>query len=352
MIVVLAYSFAIFAMIMPNMTMPCLLEALAEAMIFFGGVPLYIHFDNLKTVVFSGAGKNAVKQERFVAFEAHHAFEAVFMNAYAGNEKGNVENLCSLVRQVVFVPMPKGENLREVQDVIITRCLNYIRFHKVRDHPSPVAHMFEKERLKLMPLPVKPFEAYADAQAVVRTDLTFRYDETKYSVPQVYIGKTLTLRITSYRIEAWHKGAIVYTHTRPFVKGDHQYIPEHYLPLLEKRSRAIPNAMPLKFGVLPPELDRFRKLNLGKDRYEQLVKVLLLGRQHDADVLLRAVDYANKTGTPTYDTVCFYLEAHGLQGCKPTIDNPVDTIIVDKPQFENYDMLLMKGDAYDEQSEG
>ena len=352
---VLPYSFAIFAMIMPNMKTPCFLEATAEAMAFYGGIPRKIHFDNLKTAVFSGSGKHAVKQERFAAFEAHYAFESAFMNADAGNEKGNVENLCSLVRQVAFVPMPKGENLREVQDIVLSRCLDYIRFHKVRDHAAPVAPMFAEERLKLMPLPAKPFEAYADAQAVVRTDLTFRYDETKYSVPQEYIGKTLSLRITSYRVEAWHKGALVYAHTRPFAKGDHQYIPGHYLPLLEKRPRAVPNAAPLKFGAMPPELDKFRKLNLGKDRFEQLMKVLLLGRQHDADVLLRAVDYANKTGTPTYDTVCFYLEAHGLQACRAAIDNPgdaADAVTVDKPQFENYDMLMTKGDGRDDQPEG
>jgi transposase len=337
---VLPYSYGIFAMIMPNMKTPCFLEAGAEAFQFFGGVPRRIFYDNLRTAVFSGSGKDAVKQERFRMFEAHFAFEAVFMNVAAGNEKGSVENLCSLIRQVAFTPIPKGRNLREIQEQVVARCLDYINFHKIRDHKEAIAPMLEKERLQLMPLPVKPFSAYADAEVIVGTDLTFRYDTTKYSVPQEYIGKKLDLRITSYQIEAWYKGKIIFTHARPFVKGDHQYIPEHYLPLLEKRPRAVQNAIPLKFGVMPPELVKFRKLNMDKDRYEQLTNILLLGRQYDAEALLLAVEHANKSGIPTYDAVRFYLEAHEMKIGKPIDITSMDTVIVDKPQFENYDRLL------------
>ena len=108
---VLPYSYSIFAMIMPDMKMPCFVEAHVKAFQFFSGVPQRVFYDNLRTAVFSGTGKDVVKQERFRMLEAHYAFDAVFANAYAGNEKGSVENLCSLIRQVAFTPVPKGENL-------------------------------------------------------------------------------------------------------------------------------------------------------------------------------------------------------------------------------------------------
>jgi transposase len=255
---VLPYSYGIFAMIMPNMKMPCFLEAHVEAFQFLGGISQRILYDNLRTAVFSGSGKNAVKQERFQMLEAHYAFEAVFANPESGNEKGAVENLCALIRQVAFTPMPKGDNLKEIQDQVIRRCLDYIRFHKIRDRKSSIAPMLEEERAQLMPLPLKPFNAYAETQAKVGSDLTFRYDATKYSAPQEYIGKTVTIRATSYRVEAWYQGKRACSHIRPFIQGEHQYLPEHYLPLLQKKPRAIANAAPLKYGVLPPELDKFR----------------------------------------------------------------------------------------------
>ena len=341
---VLPCSYGIFAMVMPNMQMPCFIEAHTEAFRFFRGVSQRIFYDNLRTAVLSGVGKNAVKQERFRMLEAHYAFEAVFMNAESGNEKGAVENLCSLIRQVAFVPIPKGKNLLEIQEQVLQRCLDYIRFHKIRDRPRPIAPMLEEERLQLMPLPLKTFPAYTETDAVVGSDLTFRYDATKYSVPQEYIGKTIAVRATSYRIEAWHRGALICTHERPFAKGEHQYLPEHYLPLLEKRPRAIQNAAPLKYGILPPELEKFRNLNKAKDKYEQLANILLLGRQIDAEILLQAVHYANSTRSPSFDTVRFYLEAHRLNSDHKGKDVAVlaDTFVVDSPQLAEYDVLFTK----------
>jgi len=339
----LPYSYAIFAMVMPDMKTPCFLEAAAAAMHFFQGSAQRVFFDNLRTAVFSGSGKHAVKQERFRLFEAHYAFESVFMNREAGWEKGSVEDLCKLVRQVAFVPMPKGKNLREIQDQVHSRCLDYIRFHKVRDHPRPIAAMLGEERARLMPLPTKEFSAYAEAEAVVGTDLTFRHDATKYSVPQEFIGKTVAIRVSSYRVEAWHRGELVCAHERPFVRGEHQYMPEHYLPLLEKRPRAVPNAAPLKYGALPPELERFRKQCQAKNKYEQLCGVLLLGRSTDAETLLQAVDYANRTGSPTLDSVRFYLEAHRANGIQSGSVAPPDEIAVDRPRFEDYDALFVEG---------
>jgi transposase len=348
--VVLPYSYAIFAMVMPDMQTPCFLEGNVESYNFYGGTTEFNWYDNLKQAVFSGSGKYAVKQERFRMFEAHHAFEAVFMNADAGNEKGAVEDLCKLIRQVAFVPIPKGKNLREIQDQVLRRCVDYIRFHKVRDRPRPVAAMFEEERTKLMPLPLKTFEAYTEAEAVVGSSLTFRYGATKYSAPLECVGKTVTIRVSSYKIEAWHMGTLVCTHERPFVKGDHQYLPEHYLPLLEKRPRAIPNAAPLKYGVLPPELDKFRSICQEKNKYEHLANVLLLGRTVDAGILLQAVDYSNRTGNPTYESVQFYLNAQmpGFGTGNYAAISLSDEVSVDKPSLEDYDSLLMEAGGDDE----
>jgi transposase len=339
---VLPYSYGIFAMIMPNMKMPCFMEAHVEAFRFFGGVACRILYDNLRTAVFSGSGKNAVKQERFKMLEAHYAFEAVFANPSSGNEKGAVENLCALIRQVAFTPMPKGQNLKEIQDQVLLRCRDYIRFHKIRDRPKPIAPMLDEERTLLMPLPLKPFSAYTETQAKVGSDLTFRYDATKYSTPQEYIGKTVTVRATAYRIEAWYQGAMVCSHIRPFIQGEHQYLPEHYLPLLQNKPRAISNAAPLKYGVLPPELERFRKLNRDKNKYEQLAHILLLGQRISADILLPAVDWANRTGSPTFESVRFYLEARNveLSAQAKTGTEPSDPIVVDKPELAGYDTLL------------
>lgn len=341
---VLPYSYAIFAMVMPDMKMPCFIEGHVKAFEAFGGVPQRIFFDNLKTAVYSGSGKNAVKQERFRLLEAHYAFEAVFMNAASGWEKGSVENLCGLIRQVAFTPIPKGENLKEIQEHVKRRCLDYIRFHKIKNRKRPIADMAKEEQAMLNPLPVKSFEAYEVTEAVVGTDLTFRHNSTKYSLPMDYVGKTVTVREHPYKIDAWYKGSLVYSHNRPFSKGEDQYLPEHYLPLLEAKPRAVGNAAPLKYGVMPPELDIFRKTCNEKDKYAQIAEILLLGRSVEASLLMRAVDYANKTGLPTVSKVRAYLDWHDSSN-KTRID---DTVIVNRQGLAQYDALLSREEKENE----
>ena len=335
----LSYSYTIFIAVLPDMTTSSFIEGHMMALEWFSGVSERIFYDNLATAVLSGTGKKAVKQERFKALEAHYSFEAVFMNKASGNEKGGVENLCGLCRGLAFTPIPHVRTLKELQEHVISCCANYRKYHKVKDRPRPVRVMYEEERNMLRPLPAKRIESSTPIQAVVGHDLTFRYETTKYSLPIELVGKTITVRAHAYTIEAWFGGKLIFTHERAFIKGKHQYIPEHYLPLLEKRQRAIRNAAPLKYGVLPPELETFRKNCRDKDKLEQLVNILLLGQTIDAEQLLQAVAYANISRRPTYSAVCFYLK---LQ--KESIDcsdnQPVDEVIVEHADLSQYDELL------------
>jgi len=333
---VLPYSYDIFAMVLPNAQWPCFMEGHIGAFEHFQGIPERVFYDNLRSAVLNGFGKNAVKQERFKLFEAHYGFQAVFMNPEAGFEKGSVENLCGSVKQTAFTPIPRGENLKEIQDEVRRRCLEYRMYHKIKDRPRAILEMSQEERPYLQPLPAKRFEAYESVKAIVGSDLTFRYDTVKYSLPVEYVGKTVTLRVFAYEIEAWCKGGLAYRHTRPFAKDENRYIPEHYLPLLEMRPRAMRNAAPLKRGVLPPELEKFRSKCTAKDKYEQLANILLLARDTDYTALLAAVDRANKTGIPTLAKVKLFLDLE-----KSSVNAPVvDPVFVEQQDLDQYDTLL------------
>ena len=332
---VLPYSYDIFAMVLPNAQWPCFMEGHIGAFEHFQGVSERIFYDNLRSAVLDGFGKNAVKQERFKLFEAHYGFEAVFMNADSGNEKGSVENLCATVKRIAFTPIPKGGDLKEIQDEVKRRCLEYRMYHKIKGRPRTILDMSQEERAYLHPLPAKRFEAYESVKANVGSDLTFRYDTTKYSLPVKYVGKTVTLRVFPYEIEAWHDGELAYRHTRPFTRGENRYIPEHYLSLLEMRPRAIRNAAPLKRGVMPPELERFRSKCTAKDKYEHLANIFLLARDTDLNALLAAVDRANKTGVPTFDKVKLFLDLE-----KSPNAPVVDPVAVENRDLNQYDALL------------
>lgn len=338
---VLPYSYDIFAMIMPNMQWPCFLEGHISAFEYFGGVSERVFYDNLRSAVLFGYGKDAVKQEKFKLFEAHYGFEAVFMNAAAGNEKGSVENLCGLIKQKAFTPIPKGETLKSIQDEVFRRCVEYRKYHKIKDRPRTILEMSKEDRDALHPLPTKRFEACETIEAIVGSDLTFRHNGIKYSLPPQYNGKTVTLHVFPYEIEAWYKGNLAFRHLRPYAKGENRYIPEHYLSLLEERPRATRNALPLKFGVLPPQLALFRDKCIEKNKMEQLANILLLGREVEAVLLLEAVEFANKSEMPTFDMVQSYLLLKNATQSNQDVD-------IDAHDLSEFDKLLEgRGDSCD-----
>ncbi|AHD04408.1 hypothetical protein ABND49_18155 [Paenibacillus larvae] len=64
-------------------------------------------------------------------------------------------------------------------------------------------------------------------------------------------------KVSPFHMDIYHEGNLIYRHKKALYQSDHQYIPEHYLKILERKPRAIINAAPLKGGVLPHELSEF-----------------------------------------------------------------------------------------------
>lgn len=332
---VLPYSYGIFAAVFPDKTSSSFFAGHVMAFEYFGGVPLTCMYDNLKSAVLEGSGKDAVKQERFKKLEAHYAFEGIFCNVNSGWEKGAVENLVAIVRQIAFTPMPRVQDYAELKEHVAQKCGEYCRNHKIKGRPKGIQEMLAEERKHLLPLPAYPLDPAEEQKALVYPDLTVRVNNIKYSVPPAYVGLSVTVKISPFYVDIYHEGSLIHRHRKALHPLDHQYIPEHYLEILMRKPRAIKNAAPLKRGVLPAELSEFMKLCKHRDKNYQLVNILLLGKRIDPETLLWAVRQANTTGTPTYDLVCFYLEIQKEQA--PVVEDEVKVKGVD---FNRYDELL------------
>lgn len=335
----LPYSYGIFAAVFPDKTSSSFFTGHVMAFEYFGGVPLRCIYDNLKSAVLEGSGKNAVKQKKFKKLEAHYAFEGVFCNAASGWEKGSIENLVAIVRQIAFTPMPKVTSFMELQEHLTYKCMQYCQNHKIKGRPRSIKDMLDEERKHLLPLPAYPLDPAEEVKARVYHDLTVRLNGVKYSVPPDYVGLAVTLKISPFHVDIYYEGNLLYHHKKALRQSDHQYIPEHYLKILERKPRAIKNAAPIKKGVLPHELSEFMRLCKQRDKNYQLVDILLLGKRIDSDTLLWAVKQANLTGTPTYDLVCFYLDIQA-QNSADRIDDGVKVKPVD---FIKYDELIERG---------
>lgn len=340
---VLPFSYAIFVAVFPTKAYECFFMGHEMAFDFFKGVAEQCIYDNLKTAVFSGGGKDAVKQQEFERFEAHYAFTAVFCNVAAGWEKGGVENLVSIARRIALTPQPRVKSFSELQELATRRCLEYCETHRIRGRKLSVKEALAIERTKLLPLPISHFDGARVVQAKVNPECVFQFETNRYSVPCRLAGETITVRATPFEVIAYWQGSAVATHERSYEKHDECYDPEHYLELLERKPRAILDAAPLKKGTWPKEIQTFRELYPGKDLNEVLVNILRLSQQFSKKDLLWAVHMANQTKRPSLATIHRYLGLVG--GAKKDIES---WFSVDQVDLSPYDKLLEGSEEKDD----
>lgn len=331
--VALPHSAAIFCFVYPDKTMLSFIEGHIQTFEMLGGVPQHCVYDNLKTAVQSGSGKSVIKNKQFRRMEAHYAFQAVFCNPESGNEKSNVENAVSIARKIAFTPMPRVADFAELQAHVTSKCLAYINNHKIKEHPLPMRQEFESDRAALLPLPGMPLDNGFTVIALVHPDQTVRYESMRYSVPHRLVGSTVTLRLSPFHVAIHHKGEEVYRHNRATAKEGHQYVLDHYLEMLERKPRAVEQAIPIRSGIMPKECRDFLQLCPEKNARQQLVDALLLGREYDRDTVLWAFQQANNTRRPTSTLIKAHLE---MTREKISLEGP----IIREANLKQYDSLL------------
>lgn len=337
---VLPYSYGIFSAVFPDKTSSSFFMGHVMAFEYFGGVTQRCIYDNLKSAVLEGSGKDAVKQEKFKKLEAHYAFEGLFCNTSSGWEKGAVENLVSIIRKIAFTPMPWVDSYQELQEHVTRKCVEYCMTHRIKTRTRTIKDMLEEEKKFLIPLPTYPLDPAEEVKANVYSDLTVRVGGLKYSVPPEYVGKSVTVKVSPFNVDIYHLGKLIWQHKKGMHPSDHQYIPEHYLEILQRKPRAIKNAVPINKGVMPAELADFLKLCKERDKNVQFVNILLLAKKLESGTLLWAVKQANLTGSPSYDRVCLYLEI--LESKANFAITQEDGVKVSPADLKQYDQLIKR----------
>ena len=89
-----------------------------------------------------------------------------------------------------------------------------------------------------------------------------RYDTNSYSVPVRLCGKTVSIKALPERIEIFCEGESVAVHQRCFGRYQSIYCLEHYLPLLERKGRALFHARPVRDNVPDAFLNWLKRQNL------------------------------------------------------------------------------------------
>lgn len=199
---------------------------------FFGGVPVLLVPDNLKSAVTKANRYEPELNQTYADLARHYGCAVVPARPYKPKDKAKVENAVLVVERWILARLRHHTfvGLAELNAAIceLLEQLNHRPFKKL---PGTRASQFEAiDKPNLKPLPDTSYELAQFSKARVHVDYHIEVDRHYYSVPYALIKQTVDVRLTLHTLECFHDGVRVASHIRSFIKGKHTTLAEHMPP--------------------------------------------------------------------------------------------------------------------------
>lgn len=211
----LAYSRATFVWVSPTMTQLAWQTGHLALFQRYGGVPLWIRIDNLKTGVATGAGPTAVLNPAFARFAQTCGFQVDPCRPGTGRDKGKVERQVRTDRGA-FADLLGGEwaAFEPLQAALDARAGEVHTRRRCPATGTTVTEALRVERHQLQRLPVvhEPFDVVV-ARRVSR-DALVSFEGRRYSVPFAWVGRTVEVLGTARHVVVSGAGQVLARHAR------------------------------------------------------------------------------------------------------------------------------------------
>lgn len=181
----------------------------------YGGVPLWVRIDNLKTGVARGAGPSAVLNRSYEVFARECGFGIDPCRPAMGSDKGKVERAVRTFRHafggVLRTSWPTLEALQAALDERAYALMERLRCPATG---TTVREAFIEERRLLKPVPwmEAPFDVVV-ARRVSR-DCLVSFEGRRYSVPFVWVGRQVEVFGTLAHVVIRAEGSELARHPR------------------------------------------------------------------------------------------------------------------------------------------
>jgi len=211
----LSHCRATFVWVSPTMTQLAWQAGHLALFTRYGGVPLWVRIDNLKTGVASGAGPSAVITPAFQTFARSCGFAVDPCRARMGSDKGKVERGVRTERgafaDLLCTDWPSLEHLQAALDGRVAA------LHERRRSPmtgTTITEALTAEQPLLQPVPTmhEPFDCVV-ARRVAR-DCLVSFEGRRYSVPFASVGRTVEVRGTAQHVVIMAEGRELARHAR------------------------------------------------------------------------------------------------------------------------------------------
>ena len=222
------YSFVIA---LANAKQPNVLKALNLCLDYFGGVPMSIKCDNMKTAVSKSSRYEPVFTETLLQWSLHNNITLLAARVRKPKDKASVENQVKLSYQRIYAPSRNKIffSLDELNaDILEQLNLYHLRTFQRKDY-SRLDSFLSNEKSLLQDLPPEPYVIRHVAKAKVQKNYHITLGENwhHYSVPFSFIGKTVNALYDTDTVEIYYEHKRIALHKRNYKPHDFTTIKEH-----------------------------------------------------------------------------------------------------------------------------
>ena len=211
---VLPFSGLGFAYVTPDMKMPSWIQCHIKMYEFFGGVTTILTPDNLKTGITKHTRDELVINSTYQDMAEYYGTVVVPARVRAPKDKSQVENLVYQFEKDVIGRLRNCQffSIDEYNEQLMLEVerFNNKPFQKKEGTRRSVFN--EVEKAALLPLPHRRYELATYRTAIVQSNSHVAYQKNYYSAPYQYLGKEVTLKITSHRLVILHNKEVLSEH--------------------------------------------------------------------------------------------------------------------------------------------
>ena len=218
----------------------------ADYFAFCKGVYRTVVYDNMRVAVKKFVGPTEKEPtEALLQLSAYYGFSFRFCNVRSGNEKGHVERSVDVVRRFAFSRPGEDcfESLEEANNHLLGKCMK--KNSEELSDGRIADRCFEEEKPHLMRCMAK-MPCYAKkTDLIVDKYSTVTINRIHYSVPDTNVGKRLTARVYTDKVEIYSGSDKIATHERHYTNGEYVLDIFHYLRTLKRKPGALPQSSAL-----------------------------------------------------------------------------------------------------------
>jgi len=218
-IMTLAYSRYRFVRFVFRQDIKTWVDCHIRAFHFYGGVPLSVLLDNLKSGVIKPDIYDPTINRIYAELERHYCFIADPAKVRIARHKGRVERSVIIVRQQILA----GRDFKDIDEAnehALKWCRHENAYAVTRTTGKTPWEMFEgKEKACLKPLPVEDYECPVWQAAKVHKDQHIIFEGSFYSVPSTYVGQEVWVRAGLRMVEIFAGQTCIKKHIRAKSKG-------------------------------------------------------------------------------------------------------------------------------------